>query len=305
MSPPNDRIDLFAGWPAPSLLPVSLLKDAAVTALSDPSIFFPGFGYGPDEGYEPLRKNVANWMTEFYLPAEPVSLKHICITGGASQNIACILQVYTDPAVTRCVWMVEPAYYLARRIFEDAGFGDGRIRGIRGGDDAEQGGIDLTYLENALEDVERQWHQRVCNLDTLQAVEANHTQAQTQPPMKPTAPHRKIYSHVIYCVPTFSNPSGVTMPKTIRRALVRLARKHDILILCDDVYDFLLANPGNEEATSPLPRIVDIDKVLDGGPHDFFGNVVSNGSFSKIAGPGCRVGWAEGTEKFIYGLSQA
>ncbi|KAF9640313.1 hypothetical protein BFW01_g12119 [Lasiodiplodia theobromae] len=274
MSPPNNRIDLFAGWPAPSLLPVSLLKDAAVTALSDPNVFFPGLGYGPDEGYEPLRKNIAKWMTEFYLPAEPVSLKHICITGGASQNIACILQVYTDPAVARCVWMVEPAYYLARRIFEDAGFGDGRIRGIPGGDDAELGGIDLAYLENAMEDVERQWHQ-------------------------------KIYSHVIYCVPTFSNPSGVTMPKATRRALVRLARKYDILVLCDDVYDFLSANPGNDEATSLLPRIVDIDKALDGGPHDSFGNVVSNGSFSKIAGPGCRVGWAEGTEKFIYGLSQA
>ena len=53
-----------------------------------------------------------------------------------------------------------------------------------------------------------------------------------------------------------------------------------------------------------LPRIVDIDRELDGGPVDTFGNAVSNGSFSKIVAPGCRTGWAEGTEALAYGLSQ-
>jgi DNA-binding transcriptional MocR family regulator len=55
----------------------------------------------------------------------------------------------------------------------------------------------------------------------------------------------------------------------------------------------------------PPPRIVDVDRELDGGPLDQFGSTVSNGSFSKLIGPGCRVGWAEGTEDFVYGLSQA
>ena len=56
--------------------------------------------------------------------------------------------------------------------------------------------------------------------------------------------------------------------------------------------------------TAAVPRLVDIDRYLDGGPVDDFGNTMSNGSFSKLVGPGVRTGWTEGTEKFAYGLSQ-
>lgn len=87
-----------------------------------------------------------------------------------------------------------------------------------------------------------------------------------------------------------------------------MARKYDALIVTDDVYDFLqwpLAPCKKEYPTKAyVPRIVDIDRFLDGGPIHEFGNAVSNGSFSKIVGPGCRTGWTESTPKFSYGLSQ-
>ena len=94
-----------------------------------------------------------------------------------------------------------------------------------------------------------------------------------------------------------------------RRALVRLAREYDALIITDDVYDMLQwpsSLPPNTTALTKayVPRIVDVDRYLDGGPSDEFGNAVSNGSFSKIIAPGCRTGWAEGSEKLAYGLSQ-
>lgn len=98
-----------------------------------------------------------------------------------------------------------------------------------------------------------------------------------------------------------------------RAELVWLARQYDALIVTDDVYDQLQwPNDISQSHTSLKhacqPRIVDVDRTLDGGVErkgaDGFGNAVSNGSFSKIAGPGCRTGWVEGTSKLAWAVSQ-
>ncbi|RMD40182.1 hypothetical protein DV735_g4967, partial [Chaetothyriales sp. CBS 134920] len=248
----------------------------------------PVLEYGDDEGYLPLRRQVAAWLTQFYRPKDAISLQRICITGGASQSLACILQTFTDPIYTRNIFMVAPAYYLACRIFGDSGF-DGRLRGVP--EDAE--GIDLDFLGAALHHSEQE------------AIQGGNL----SPKIKQPKPWRKIYKYIIYCVPQFSNPSSRIMSLGHRQALVRLARKYDALIVTDDVYD-MLQWPSSPDApaavldTAYLPRIVDIDRYLDGGPVDGYGHAVSNGSFSKIAAPGLRTGWAEGTEKLAYGLSQ-
>ncbi|BDD57355.1 hypothetical protein MAP00_002723 [Monascus purpureus] len=288
MSPPEDPVNLFRGWPNPALLPVADLLTASGTALTTPSVYEPGLFYGPDEGYHPLRRHVAEWLTSFYRPAHPISEQRICITGGASQNLACVLQVFTDPVYTRNVWMIAPTYYLACRIMDDAGFA-GRLRGVPEDDE----GIDIAFLTRELEAAE-----------AMAAVEKNF-----EPKLKGSRPWKKTYRHVIYATPTFSNPSMKIMSLRRRESLVRLARKYDALIVTDDVYDFLQwsSAPNTtlpEPAKASIPRLVDVDRYLDGGPKDEWGNVVSNGSFSKLVGPGVRTGWAEGTEKFTYGLSQ-
>ena len=144
-------IDLFKGWPNPGLLPPRSLKQASNVALSDPQVWTPGLAYGPDEGYLPLRQEVAKWLTNFYEPEETIGIETICVTGGASQNLACLLQTFTDPVYTRNVWMVAPTYYLACRIFDDAGFA-GRIRGVP--EDGE--GIDIDFLSQGLKQSEAQ-----------------------------------------------------------------------------------------------------------------------------------------------------
>jgi len=98
-----------------------------------------------------------------------------------------------------------------------------------------------------------------------------------------------------------------------REKLVRLAREYDALVITDDVYDFLqwpvaLTAQKSSLEKAILPRIVDVDRYLDGGVEregaDGFGNAASNGSFSKICAPGTRTGWCEGSPKLAYGLSQ-
>lgn len=131
--------------------------------------------------------------------------------------------------------------------------------------------------------------------------------------LKGNSRFRKVYRHIIYAVPNFSNPSSKIMTLRRRHQLVETARKHDALIITDDVYDKLQwpAVKGScrfNMKHAILPRIVDIDRFFNlrsnGDSGDGFGNTVSNGSFSKIAGPGCRTGWAEGTEKFTICLSE-
>ena len=130
---------------------------------------------------------------------------------------------------------------------------------------------------------------------------------------KPQRPWQKFYKHLIYGVPTFANPSSKTTTLERRQELVRLAREFDALIVTDDVYDQLQwpasPPPSQPTPTPPLthasiPRIADVDRTLDGGPPTPFGNALSNGSFSKILGPGARTGWAEAAPALAYGLSQ-
>lgn len=288
--PKKEPINLLRGWPSTTLLPVDLIKQAANAALSDPSIAQPGLLYGPDPGHEPLRTELASWLTSFYSPAHPVQAERICITGGASQNLGCMLQVFTDPAYTRNIWIVAPAYFLAFRIFEDAGF----ARSMRAVPEDEEG-IDVAFLAEKLRESEEK-----AKRDGIE-----------RPRYKRQRGYAKVYKHVIYCVPTFANPSSRTMSLARRQQLVRLAKEFDALVVADDVYDFLQWPTDDRTATlmqAHLPRLVDIDRTLDGGAQrdgaDGFGNAVSNGSFSKILGPGARVGWVEGTPKFAYGVSQ-
>ncbi|KAF2011114.1 PLP-dependent transferase [Aaosphaeria arxii CBS 175.79] len=279
-------------WPNFSLLPKHILQKATNTVLANHAIADPGLEYGPDPGDLKLRKNVASLLTNFYHFSNPISEDRVCITGGASQNLACLLQVFTDPVYTRNVWIVAPSYMLAFRIFDDSGFST-KLRAVP----EDEEGIDLEFLKREIQKSE----------------EKAEAEGNNRPIFKPARPWGKVYKHVIYCVPTFSNPSFKTMTVRRREGLVRLAREYDALIISDDVYDFLRfpSSLTAETLTSEkanVPRIVDVDRTLDGGAEregaDGFGNAASNGSFSKICGPGLRTGWLEGTAKMAYGVSQ-
>ncbi|XP_013109699.1 uncharacterized protein LOC106088633 [Stomoxys calcitrans] len=96
---------------------------------------------------------------------------------------------------------------------------------------------------------------------------------------------KKQFWGMYYTIPIFHNPTGVLFSPTTCKGLIKLARKYDILITCDDVYNIL--NYNDENCTK---RLLSYDNKRD---KDYRGHVVSNGSFSKIISPGIRLGWFE------------
>lgn len=160
---------------------------------------------------------------------------------------------------------------LAFRIFGDAGF-EKKLRAVP--EDAE--GLDVAYFRRAIEKSEKE----------AQATGNN------EPQFKAPKPWSKIYKHVIYCVPTFSNPSSKTMSLKRRQELVKIAREYDALVVTDDVYDQLQWPVGEHKVDehdfatmkAVMPRLIDIDKVFEGGSErdgsDGFGNTASNGRYA-------------------------
>lgn len=81
---------------------------------------------------------------------------------------------------------------------------------------------------------------------------------------------------LLYTIPSFQNPMGVTLSWQRRMEVLEIAREHDILVLEDNPYGLLYF----DQAPPQAMRSVDAD------------GVVYLGTFSKTLAPGMRVGWA-------------
>ena len=81
---------------------------------------------------------------------------------------------------------------------------------------------------------------------------------------------------MIYTIPNFQNPAGVTMSLEKRRKLYELAKAHNVMILEDNPYGDLRV------AGEDVPNIKSFDEA---------GIVIYSGSFSKILAPGIRIGF--------------
>ncbi len=86
---------------------------------------------------------------------------------------------------------------------------------------------------------------------------------------------------LIYTIPSFHNPAGVTQGAQRRSEVLSVAKKHGILLLEDDPYGLLGFDGPYVDGSAP--RAIRADDA-DG--------VVYLGSFSKTIASGLRVGWA-------------
>eukprot|EP00172_Hildenbrandia_rubra_P001284 Plantae.Rhodophyta-Hildenbrandia_rubra.ctg18300.p1 GENE.Plantae.Rhodophyta-Hildenbrandia_rubra.ctg18300~~Plantae.Rhodophyta-Hildenbrandia_rubra.ctg18300.p1 ORF type:complete len:420 (+),score=47.90 Plantae.Rhodophyta-Hildenbrandia_rubra.ctg18300:2577-3836(+) len=93
---------------------------------------------------------------------------------------------------------------------------------------------------------------------------------------------------MLYTVPLANNPTGSTMPDSNRHRLVALAQKYNFKIAADEVYMFLIF-PEHATTAKSLMCFDDPQNPV----------VISINSFSKILGPGLRIGWLVAHQKFM------
>jgi 2-aminoadipate transaminase len=89
---------------------------------------------------------------------------------------------------------------------------------------------------------------------------------------------------LLYVVPNFQNPSGISHPVANRRELLEAARELDLLILEDDPYGDLYFE------AEPRPTLKSMDEE---------GRVLYLASFSKILAPGLRTAFLLGPEEIL------
>lgn len=233
---PPDMIELGAGQPSPRVLPREFLRQAAEhrLAVSDAAYL----AYGAEQGDGFFRSALASFLSEHYHMR--VESESLFITGGASQGLDLICTLFSKPGDT--IFVEEPSYFLALRIFADHG-----LKVVSLPMD-EQGLVPDTVEKN----LQRQ---------------------------KPT---------FLYTIPTFHNPSSITLAADRRTKLAQLSQEYDFLIVADEVYQLL-----NYESDPPSP----LAAYIDGN------SVISLGSFSKIMAPGLRLGWIQAGRATLEGLT--
>jgi len=88
----------------------------------------------------------------------------------------------------------------------------------------------------------------------------------------------------IYIIPDFQNPTGVTVPRSRRLEIIRIAERHDLIIVEDSPYRDV------RFAGTPEPLMSSLDTN---------GRVLTLNTFSKILAPGFRLAWVTGHREII------
>ena len=252
---------LQVGAPNPNTLKkvVNYFSDA-----TERSRFTPGFEetlqYGVMGGADSVKHQVAEFLTRQY--DQSVLKENILITCGASQGLLTILNTF----FTNCHTMfIEDPTYLAVADLMKRGY-------VCKGEPVsmEDDGMNLNELEKKVK----------------------------QLPAMPTTTETCPFRAAVYVVPIFHNPTGVCYSPEKCKQLVLLARKYNLLVIADDVYNVLnyVSNTDNDIFNPPPPRLFSYDDPSD---PDYQGNVIANGTFAKFVAPGLRLGWFEAPKRIF------
>jgi DNA-binding transcriptional MocR family regulator len=92
----------------------------------------------------------------------------------------------------------------------------------------------------------------------------------------------------IYTMPTYQNPTGISMPQNKREVLLQLSENNDCIIIEDSI---------EEEMSYCGKAFLPVKSI------DKRGQVIYLGTFTKVLAPGLRIGWIIGTTECIKKLT--
>jgi DNA-binding transcriptional MocR family regulator len=254
-------INLSSGQPPENLLPYDLVQNAANNLLSGKVSMghsSPPLAYG--DHYDYFSKRIASFL-KIESGRESVDSELIVPIAGVSNGLDLICTMLCRNLTRRGVAFVEDStYFLSISLLEDHGL---LVLPLP----TDSDGILIEEFRRIL--------QKLKEDDSLVPL-------------------------LLYCIPTFHNPTGRTMPRTRRIQLLDLTQEYSLNVVADEVYQFLgfteylpfnliLDPKPNTSLTiqSSYPSFASISPSYD--------HVMSISSFSKILGPGLRVGWIEFT----------
>jgi len=241
----------------------SVLQQATNTLITDSSDVL-HLGYGHSQGCHQYREELSKFLTSNY--GDPVKSTALCLTAGATHGLHLVCSLFFNTGSP--VFMVEPVYYYATTVLQDLH-------------------MDIIPVSSDAEGL------KVDNLELL-----FKTHLTTSSSKRSSSGTDRPYSALLYLATVYSNPTGGTLPAGRCEQLIDLARKYNVLVFSDDVYNLL----HYDVTTQPPPRLLTFDKQTN---DEYGDNVISNGTFSKLLCPGIRVGWIEAGTRVMQVLSNS
>ena len=235
-----DTISLAAGNPAPETFPVADLARFAADIFEHDSTT--ALQYGATDGYEPLRRAVAQRQKTVWGIGKSVAdgdsfNDTTIIVSGGNQGIELCAKVFCNEGDT--VICENPTFIGGLNAFRSCGYNTVGVP-------IEDDGMNVEALEETIRNT----------------------------------PNAKL----LYIIPTFQNPAGITTSLEKRKAIYEVCRKHGLMILEDNPYGEL------RFAGEEIPTIKSMDTE---------GLVLYCSSFSKILSAGMRIGFITGPEKLM------
>ena len=233
-----DTISLAAGNPAPETFPVADLAKFAADIFANDSTT--ALQYGATDGYEPLRRAVAQRQKSVWGIGKSVAdgdsfNDTTIIVSGGNQGIELAAKVFCNEGDT--VICENPTFIGGLNAFRSCGYNTVGVP-------IEEDGMNVEALE-----------------ETIKAT-----------------PNAKL----LYIIPTFQNPAGITTSLEKRKAIYEVCKKYGLMILEDNPYGEL------RFAGEEIPTIKSFDTE---------GLVIYCSSFSKILSAGMRVGFVVAPEE--------